>query len=178
MECSINQINVRGVRSAIPFLGPLQCQDIPVPALHGQGSFAEVRCCSGTLRTPGSLMEDLFEVRFTPGPVSSLSGSVPLVQYRVQQIMQPSTASDPPERVLSHPNSKKILSPFGMSHQSTAISPKLQNQISLFRTGTTLTPLPAFHVTVCTVPGSSRAGGTKNHGLRSVTNCSHCLRLW
>ena len=57
MECWIKLINV----------GLVQCQDIPVPALHAHRSLAETRSCSGTLRTLGSLMEDLFEVRITQG---------------------------------------------------------------------------------------------------------------
>ena len=68
MECRINQINVGRVRGAIPFFGHTpRCQDIPVPALHANGSLAEARGCSGTLRTPGSLMEDLLEVKIPQG---------------------------------------------------------------------------------------------------------------
>ena len=63
----MNQINVGRVRGAIPFFCPLQCQEIPVPALHAHRSFADPRGCSGTLGTPGSLTEDLFEVRIIQG---------------------------------------------------------------------------------------------------------------
>ena len=61
MELWIKLINV----------GPPQCQDIPLPALHAHRSLAETRGCSGSLRTPGSLMEDLFEVRSTKGLFSA-----------------------------------------------------------------------------------------------------------
>ena len=51
----------------IPLLTPLQCQDIPVPALHAYTSLGEARGCSGALMMPGSLIEDLFEGKITQG---------------------------------------------------------------------------------------------------------------
>ena len=60
-------MNVGEVRGGIPVLGPIQCEQLQVLALHAHGSLAEARRCSGTLKTPGSLMEDVFEVRITQG---------------------------------------------------------------------------------------------------------------
>ena len=105
-------------------------------------------------------MEDLFEVRITEGLfpaglVQSLLLNTKCIE-RYSRVLQVTLLRE--QFTLPIP---KNIPPFGMSHRSTAISPKLQNHLSLFRTGTTITPLPPFHMTFCTVSGSSRACGNK-----------------
>ena len=106
-------------------------------------------------------MEDLFEVRVTQGLVPAGLVQSPLLNTKCIEKYSPVLQVTFLREHFTLPIPKNTL-PFQYVPHIHCICPKVENHFSLFRTGTTITPLPPSHMTFCTVSGSSLAGVKKN----------------